>query len=102
MFLKMSNLCKIRSNPATDNVSLSMSFRVMCLQGPIQLNMQSFAVDRTESRSVIFTEQEAFWTIPLHEISAVVHVAVTKGLAPSTVFIFISCVMQNLESLIPI
>jgi len=49
------------------------------LQGPVQMTIQSFPVERTDARSRLFSEQEAFWHIPLHEISAVVDVAVTKG-----------------------
>lgn len=43
------------------------------------MGIQSFVSDRTEARSQLFTEQEAFWNLPLHETSAIVDVAVTKG-----------------------
>ena len=49
------------------------------LQSPMQMTVQSFPVERTDARSRLFSEQEAFWHIPLHEISAVINVAVTKG-----------------------
>jgi len=44
------------------------------------MNLSSFSSDRTEARSTLFTEQEAFWTLPLHETSAIIDVAVTKGI----------------------
>src|SRR6218665_484253 len=50
------------------------------VQGPVFMGIQSFASDRTEARSRLFTEQEAFWNLPLHETSAIVDVAVVKGL----------------------
>ena len=36
-------------------------------------------MERTEARSMLFTEQEAFWTLPLHETAVIADVAVTKG-----------------------
>ena len=42
-------------------------------------NQMSYNLDRTEARSLLFSEQEAYWTIPMHETSAIVDVAVTKG-----------------------
>jgi len=50
------------------------------LQGAVQMTVQSFPVERTDARSRLFSEQEAFWQLPLHEFSAIVDVAVTKGI----------------------
>ena len=41
--------------------------------------MHSYTMDRNDARSTMFSEQDAFWTIPLHETSVVADVAVTKG-----------------------
>ena len=43
------------------------------------LPIESFPLDRTEARSLLFSEQEAFWTLPLHETSIVSDVGVTLG-----------------------
>lgn len=43
------------------------------------LNIQGFPLERHESRSISFTEELAFWTLPLDEINLVCDVTVTKG-----------------------
>ena len=43
------------------------------------LRVETFTQDKTDARSVSFSEQEAYWTLPLHETSVVTDVAVTKG-----------------------
>ncbi len=45
----------------------------------MHLNVQTYPLDRTEARSVLFTEQEAYWSLPLHETAVISDVAVTKG-----------------------
>ena len=37
------------------------------------------ALDRTEARANRFTEQEAFWEIPMHETNIICDVSVSKG-----------------------
>ncbi|ELU02005.1 hypothetical protein CAPTEDRAFT_192877 [Capitella teleta] len=49
------------------------------VKGPVQMSVHSHQMDRTDTRSVKFTEQESFWTLPLHETSAIADVAVTKA-----------------------
>jgi len=49
------------------------------LQGQSHMPVQSFAAVRSDARSQFFSEQEAFWHLPLHEFSTIVDVAVTKG-----------------------
>ena len=56
-----------------------MACNVAILQGAVHMSIQSFPTERTDARASFFSEQEAFWQIPLHEISAIVDVAVTKG-----------------------
>uniref|UniRef100_A0A8B9ILM9 von Willebrand factor A domain-containing protein 8 n=1 Tax=Anser cygnoides TaxID=8845 RepID=A0A8B9ILM9_ANSCY len=48
------------------------------VKGPIYLNIQGFPVERHESRSLNFTEEFAFWTLPLDEVNFVCDVTVTK------------------------
>lgn len=43
------------------------------------LNIQGFPLERREARSISFTEELAFWTLPLDEINLVCDVTVTKG-----------------------
>ena len=45
----------------------------------MEISIQTFPLERTEARSVLFTEQEAFWTLPLHETAVISDVAVTRG-----------------------
>ncbi len=51
---------------------------VVLSQGPVQLTPRSHPLERSEARSVLFTEQEAFWTLPLHETAVIADIAVTK------------------------
>lgn len=48
------------------------------------LNIQGFPVERHEARSISFTEELAFWTLPLDEINLVCDVTVTKGTVRKT------------------
>ena len=50
----------------------------------MQISTQTFPLERTEARSVLFTEQEAFWTLSLHETAVISDVAVTRGECSST------------------
>lgn len=43
------------------------------------LNIQGFPLERHEARSISFTEELAYWTLPLDEINLVCDVTVTKG-----------------------
>lgn len=52
----------------------------ICLQGPVSLYVQSVTVDRTESRSSVFTEEESYSSLPLEEANIVCDVAVSRGI----------------------
>lgn len=41
------------------------------IKGPVYINVQGFALERTESRSLSFTEEMAHWRIPLSEVNIV-------------------------------
>lgn len=43
------------------------------------MRIETMPVDRTEARSDKFTEQQAFWNVPLHETNIICDIAVTKG-----------------------
>ncbi|KAM6096548.1 von Willebrand factor A domain-containing protein 8 [Chlamydotis macqueenii] len=46
--------------------------------GPVYLNIQGFPLERHEARSLSFTEELAFWTLPLGEVNLICDVTVTK------------------------
>ncbi|XP_034614310.1 von Willebrand factor A domain-containing protein 8 [Trachemys scripta elegans] len=48
------------------------------IKGPIYLNVQGFPLERHEARSLSFTEELAFWTLPLNEVNLVCDVAVAE------------------------
>ncbi|KAM8820841.1 von Willebrand factor A domain-containing protein 8 [Eudromia elegans] len=48
------------------------------IKGPVHLNIQGFPIERHEARALSFTEELAFWTLPLNEVNLVCDVAVTK------------------------
>ena len=60
----------------------------MMRQGPAQAPMHSYTLDRNDARSTVFSELEAYWTIPLHETSIISDVGVTKG------FCDVTCVLH--------
>lgn len=43
------------------------------------INVQGFALERTESRSLSFTEEMAHWRIPLSEVNIVCDVIASSG-----------------------
>ncbi|XP_026561155.1 von Willebrand factor A domain-containing protein 8 [Pseudonaja textilis] len=45
------------------------------VKGPIHLNVQAFPLERHEARALSFTEELAFWTLPLNEVNFVCDVA---------------------------
>uniref|UniRef100_A0A8B9E596 von Willebrand factor A domain-containing protein 8 n=1 Tax=Anser cygnoides TaxID=8845 RepID=A0A8B9E596_ANSCY len=57
------------------------------VKGPIYLNIQGFPVERHESRSLNFTEEFAFWTLPLDEVNFVCDVTVTKDEAENVLYV---------------
>uniref|UniRef100_A0A8C0IK20 ATPase dynein-related AAA domain-containing protein n=1 Tax=Chelonoidis abingdonii TaxID=106734 RepID=A0A8C0IK20_CHEAB len=48
------------------------------IKGPVYLNVQGFPLERHEARSLSFTEELAFWTLPLNEVNLVSDVAVAE------------------------
>uniref|UniRef100_A0A8B9F8J0 von Willebrand factor A domain-containing protein 8 n=1 Tax=Amazona collaria TaxID=241587 RepID=A0A8B9F8J0_9PSIT len=57
------------------------------VKGPVYLNIQGFPLERHEARSLSFTEQLAFWTLPLEEVNFVCDVAVTKEEAENVLYV---------------
>uniref|UniRef100_A0A8C4W504 von Willebrand factor A domain containing 8 n=1 Tax=Gopherus evgoodei TaxID=1825980 RepID=A0A8C4W504_9SAUR len=48
------------------------------IKGPVYLNVQGFPLERHEARSLSFTEELAFWTLPLNEVNLISDVAVAE------------------------
>ena len=70
-----------------------------CCQGPVQVAPQTFPLERSEARSVLFTEQEAFWTLPLHETAVLADVAVAKGTAVPKIIPTVEALVLGFTSL---
>ena len=62
-------------------------------QGPVPMYVSSKKLDRTETRASIFTEQEAYWTLPLEESNVICDVAVSKGKAEEPMMMMIDIFM---------
>jgi len=73
----------VRKTQALDGFTGTFSCPVekkrLSLTDAVQLTVQSFPMERKDARSRLFSEQEAFWYIPLHETSSIVDVAVSQG-----------------------
>nr|XP_056718077.1 von Willebrand factor A domain-containing protein 8 [Euleptes europaea] len=48
------------------------------IKGPLYLNVQAFPMEKHEARSLSFTEEHAFWSLPLNEVNLVCDVAVAQ------------------------
>ncbi|XP_075344945.1 von Willebrand factor A domain-containing protein 8 isoform X1 [Mycteria americana] len=61
------------------------------VKGPVYLNIQGFPLERHEARSLSFTEELAFWTLPLGEVNLVCDVTVTKEEEAENVLYVTTC-----------
>ncbi|KAK2514328.1 Vwa8 [Columba guinea] len=61
------------------------------VKGPVYLNIQGFPLERHEARSLSFTEELAFWTLPLDEVNFVCDVTVTKEEEAENVLYVTTC-----------
>ncbi|NXH22609.1 VWA8 protein, partial [Bucco capensis] len=61
------------------------------IKGPVYLNIQGFPLERHEARSLSFTEQVAFWTLPLDEVNLICDVTVTKEEEDENVLYVTTC-----------
>ncbi|XP_062982036.1 von Willebrand factor A domain-containing protein 8 [Elgaria multicarinata webbii] len=48
------------------------------VKGPMYLKVQAFPLERHEARSLSFTEELAFWSLPLNEVNLVCDIAVAQ------------------------
>ncbi|XP_025079335.1 von Willebrand factor A domain-containing protein 8-like isoform X2 [Pomacea canaliculata] len=49
------------------------------IKGPVPLYVESKKLERTETRASVFTEQEAYWTLPIDESNVVCDLDVSKA-----------------------
>lgn len=62
----------------TAMMSLPVESGPVQFRGPIEVYVQESVLEKREARAGIFTEQDANWTIPMHENNIISDVAVTK------------------------
>ncbi|PKU36083.1 von willebrand factor a domain-containing protein 8 [Limosa lapponica baueri] len=73
------------------NVQLAKDIVHETGQGPVHLNIQGFPLERHEARSLNFTEELAFWKLPLDEVNLVCDVTVTKEEEAENVLYVTTC-----------
>ncbi|KAJ1114524.1 hypothetical protein NDU88_002760 [Pleurodeles waltl] len=61
--------------------------RQLTIKGPVHLNVQGFPLERHEARSLSFTEELAFWSLPMNEVNIVCDVTVAQGDTESTLYV---------------
>ncbi|XP_030056405.1 von Willebrand factor A domain-containing protein 8 [Microcaecilia unicolor] len=57
------------------------------IKGPAYLNVQGYPLERHESRSLSFTEEFAFWNLPMNEVNIICDVAVSQGEVENTLYV---------------
>ncbi|KAL3861823.1 hypothetical protein ACJMK2_007838 [Sinanodonta woodiana] len=60
-------------------MSLPVETRPLQIKGPVTVRMEALKLDRTEARSDSFSEQTAYWTLPMQETNILSDIAVTKA-----------------------
>ncbi|XP_063429829.1 von Willebrand factor A domain-containing protein 8-like [Mytilus trossulus] len=60
-------------------MTLPMETTNVSMRGPIEIAIQKFKLEKEESRSTTFSEQEAFWSLPMNETTVISDIAVTKA-----------------------
>ncbi|XP_072440906.1 von Willebrand factor A domain-containing protein 8 isoform X2 [Chiloscyllium punctatum] len=84
--------CKLTSHwtfnqPESTRWKLPIKTQQTDVKGPVYLKVQGYPLERHESRGFSFTEHQAHWRIPLHEVNIVCDVATVKGEAKDSIFI---------------
>ncbi|KAL4221611.1 von Willebrand factor A domain-containing protein 8 [Mactra antiquata] len=63
----------------TSLMALPVNTRQIKLKGPVTVQVETLPMDKTEARAEKFTEQQAFWNVPLHETNVICDLVVTKA-----------------------
>lgn len=64
-------------------MQLPVQTRKLQIKGPVPMYVESKKLDRTEARSSVFTEQEAYWTLPMEDSNVICDLAVSKAASRS-------------------
>lgn len=80
-FTKVGNwsIQKPEMKRRTAMLSLPVETNEISIKGPVEVFPQSITLEKNTARASLFTEQESFWTIPMHETNIISDVAVTKA-----------------------
>lgn len=80
-FTKVSNwsIQRPEAKRRTSMMSLPVETSAITIKGPLEVFPQRLALDKNTARASLFTEQESYWTIPMHETNIISDVAVTKA-----------------------
>ncbi|KAM6448203.1 von Willebrand factor A domain-containing protein 8 isoform 3-T3 [Liasis olivaceus] len=61
------------------------------VKGPMYLNVQAFPLERHEARALSFTEELAFWALPLNEVNLVCDIATSQEYEDETSLYVATC-----------
>ncbi|XP_076068942.1 von Willebrand factor A domain-containing protein c12.2 isoform X2 [Oratosquilla oratoria] len=75
----MWQIVRQRKAGKTQLMHLPTETSTLKYKGPIYFNVFRHAMDMTEARAAVFTEQQRYWTLPMHETALVTDVAVSRG-----------------------
>ncbi|KAM8976160.1 von Willebrand factor A domain-containing protein 8 [Pelodytes ibericus] len=70
----------------------------LIIKGPVYLNIQEYALDRHEARSVSFSEEMAHWRLPLNEVDIVCDATVTSESETESILYVVTCNPVSLHS----
>lgn len=60
-------------------MALPVETKYVNMKGPIEIALQRFKLEKEEPRATTFSEEEAFWNLPMHETTVISDIAVTKA-----------------------
>ncbi|XP_076766995.1 von Willebrand factor A domain-containing protein c12.2 [Xylocopa sonorina] len=63
----------------SNNQELRVQEKYIKLQSPMNLAQKALPLDRVEARSVLFTELQSYWTVPISKVAVVAGLSVIKG-----------------------
>lgn len=67
------------SRKQTSLFALPIEINDVFVKGPVETSIQRFKLEKQESRASTFSEQEAYWTLPMHGTNVICDIAVTKA-----------------------
>ncbi|CAH1781042.1 unnamed protein product [Owenia fusiformis] len=73
------NIARQGGRTKTGLIHCPSESKTLRIKGPVRVATQTFPLERSEARSEHFTEQEAYWTIPLDDTNIIADVAVCQA-----------------------